>query len=405
MLSNSAVRSLLTVSQIFSTLLVLSLLLEYVCSSNPFSPSGHNGALSTRLTQEDTAPPRFSSNVNGDAHITSYSYRAHHSKRGISAEEFNAYVCKGERYLDTILHGQPLKHHWGPEDLQNGWTDRTHQDVIEYQGPEDLAPIMEQLGIPHSDIDIHRQQWYQDRPFMDSSGHANTVSHILLGFKKSSFLWHYPSLLQRRSGSFRPLPISLHYCKDTLTSARFQPATGGHYHNDFIPNGNTIISESNYSPRFKVGPNAEVPPLWRWSDIIWLLWTGEKGEEEAHQLRYIFHTAITTNTTRHVMEYIGGVQQDRLSLLWPGRGFNMSSREGRALLATPHGAGITYLIADHSDVLGRKVPYARIFTMDLTESDSDSEVGSGSKGEVESEPDHYYISWEIRNATSGSPLL
>ncbi|KAI4187808.1 MAG: hypothetical protein L6R41_002575 [Letrouitia leprolyta] len=243
------------------------------------------------------------------------------------------------------------------EDLQNGWTDRTHQDVIEYQGPEDLAPIMEQLGIPHSDIDIHRQQWYQDRPFMDSSGHANT------------------------------------------------PATGGHYHNDFIPNGNTIISESNYSPRFKVGPNAEVPPLWRWSDIIWLLWTGEKGEEEAHQLRYIFHTAITTNTTRHVMEYIGGVQQDRLSLLWPGRGFNMSSREGRALLATPHGAGITYLIADHSDVLGRKVPYARIFTMDLTESDSDSEVGSGSKGEVESEPDHYYISWEIRNATSGSPLL
>lgn len=74
----------------------------------------------------------------------------------------------------------------------------------------------------------------------------------------------------------------------------------------------------------------------------------------------------------------------------------MSTREGKALLATPHGVGLAYLIADHSDILGRKIPYAHVFTLDLSESGSDSE------SEVEPEPDFYYILWELRDTISGN---
>ena len=40
----------------------------------------------------------------------------------------------------------------------------------------------------------------------------------------------------------------------------------------------------------------------------------------------------------------------------------MLTEEGKALLGTPHGIGVAYLVRDHSDVIGRKVPFAHVFT-------------------------------------------
>ncbi|KAL8917190.1 MAG: hypothetical protein Q9208_008092 [Pyrenodesmia sp. 3 TL-2023] len=272
-----------------------------------------------------------------------------HTKRAVV---FNDYVCKGGKLLDKIRNDPPLKHPWAPDDLQhNGWREHA-EDISEYQTAEDLEPILDILGIPHGELDVRPVQWWQDLPFMDSSGHTNT------------------------------------------------PATGGHYHNDFIRSGNTIIAESNYSPRYQAGPTAEIPPLWRWSDVVWLLWTGEVGEDHAKDLKYIFRTNIITPSTREIMEHIGGVQRNELNLPWPGHTFDMSTDEGKALLATSHGVGLAFLIADHSNVIGRKIPFARIFTMDLTESDEESD-SDDSDSQNDSTGVHYYILWELRETPSG----
>lgn len=126
------------------------------------------------------------------------------------------------------------------------------------------------------------------------------------------------------------------------------------------------------------------------------------GEDHAKDLKYIFRTNIITPSTKEIMEHIGGAQRNELNLPWPGRTFDMSTDEGKALLATPHGVGLAYMIIDHSNVIGRKIPFARIFTMDLTESDeeSDSEMGQGTDSKSDLTGVHYYILWELRDITS-----
>lgn len=94
----------------------------------------------------------------------------------------------------------------------------------------------------------------------------------------------------------------------------------------------------------------------------------------------------------------------------------MSTEEGLALLATSHGQGIAYLIADHSQVLGRKIPMARIFT-ELPGGFTDDEGSSSSSEGALSSDDakgsegtkfwewggqtYYYILWELRDSITG----
>ncbi|KAL8914694.1 MAG: hypothetical protein Q9171_000707 [Xanthocarpia ochracea] len=244
---------------------------------------------------------------------------------------------------------QPVDYVWHPEALSNGWSWR---GGIHGAPPEELFSSMERLGIP-TDIDSVRSVYLkQDKSFMDSFGHLNT------------------------------------------------PPTGGLYYNTFIPTGRTIIAEANFSPKFK-GQGRTVPPLWRWSDVIWLCWTEEAGFL-APLLRYIFRSNIITPETREIIEYIEVERQDKLHLPWPEHTYDMNSEEGLAVLATGHGQGIAYLIADHSDVLGRKIPVATIFTelpggvTDDEASSSESDDGFDWGGQT-----YYYILWELRDSITG----
>lgn len=172
---------LVTIRSVLAVLLLLFPLPDIVYTAKDVSSSNHHQTLSAHVIHERTAQAYSSSIADKHAHTVTtitHTHRRHRLERRIQADDFNTYVCKGDVLLGMILHGEPLKHHWGPGDLQNGWTKRGYQgDVMEYRTPEDLAPILEELGIPHGDFDIHLQQWYQDRPFTDSSGYANTVCH------------------------------------------------------------------------------------------------------------------------------------------------------------------------------------------------------------------------------------
>ena len=80
-------------------------------------------------------------------------------------------------------------------------------------------------------------------------------------------------------------------------------------------------------------------------------------------------------------------------------------------MATSHGQGVAYLLKDHSDVLGRRVPVARVFTVaggvvDGSEGALDDDFdGDSDDGDDFDDEDflYYYILWELRDA--GSPPL
>lgn len=63
-----------------------------------------------------------------------------------------------------------------------------------------------------------------------------------------------------------------------------------------------------------------------------------------------------TQSTEDMMERAAGAQHGKLNLPWLGRAFDLSTEEGQALLATPQGVGVAYMVKDHNDVLRRKTP-------------------------------------------------
>ncbi|KAI4096246.1 MAG: hypothetical protein LQ344_001072 [Seirophora lacunosa] len=161
---------------------------------------------------------------------------------------------------------------------------------------------------------------------------------------------------------------------------------------DFDPGDrSTIIAQHNYSPKHEADPGQMIPAFYRWSDIVWLAWT-QIARDGASRLHYIIQENIITALTRKVMEIISGAGPDALNLPWPGRLYDLRSKEGKALLATPHGVGIAFLISDHSNVLGRKYPAVCIFTARNTAPFSD-------------EAWNYYMIWELRDATEGGMEL
>ena len=60
-------------------------------------------------------------------------------------------------------------------------------------------------------------------------------------------------------------------------------------------------------------------------------------------LKYIFRYDVVTEDTRFIMNLAAPVN----SVKWPGHKFNKGSEEFQALLGTPHGKGIVYMIATH----------------------------------------------------------
>ncbi|KAL8888867.1 MAG: hypothetical protein Q9215_003778 [Flavoplaca cf. flavocitrina] len=272
--------------------------------------------------------------------------------------DFELLVCTGGQLLEMIMNA-PANNPWVQEDLQNGWTKR--EDVVA-EPPQELDFVLDSMGISRSYIDVKPAYWNQDKTFVDADGNPDT------------------------------------------------PATLGYYHNKMIPSSGTIIAEANYSPKFKA-PNQPLPPLNRWSDIVWLSWVAEAGAD-ASNLILILRNNIITQSTRDLLEFIHSARPDDLQLPWPGIAYDpRSTKEGKAILATSHGQGVAYLLKDHSDVLGRRVPVARIFTVaggaaDGSEGALDDDFdGDSDDGDDFDDEDflYYYILWELRDA--GSPPL
>lgn len=133
-------------------------------------------------------------------------------------------------------------------------------------------------------------------------------------------------------------------------------ASDGHYTNIYNVEQGSIMAWSGYTPADGIkakGNGSSTVPLQTWEDVTFLEWQ-RRAEEDVHKLRYLWALHILDPTTQSI---INKALQDRGAKLvpWPGYMFHWGSPEGRALLASPVGRDIAWMMIRHKTQLGRKV--------------------------------------------------
>ncbi|KAF2097652.1 hypothetical protein NA57DRAFT_77904 [Rhizodiscina lignyota] len=121
-------------------------------------------------------------------------------------------------------------------------------------------------------------------------------------------------------------------------------------------NGVIIVTEAR-SPEYMVkegrAPHgAAVPDMKHWSDITFLEWAHVAGSRVAG-LSNILHMDVDNPESVWIAEkVIGG---DGLPEEWAkAKEISPSTQEGQALLGSPNGGGVGWLLAQHKDALGKK---------------------------------------------------
>lgn len=107
-----------------------------------------------------------------------------------------------------------------------------------------------------------------------------------------------------------------------------------------------------------------VPPLNRFSDMIWTVWANGVGKADPGALRYIGHDSVNNPLSKLIMARVLNQRRGAALAPWPGETFSMEGLEGLALLGTPNGGGVGYVLLDRAEVLGkrRKELEVRIWT-------------------------------------------
>ncbi|KAI4090693.1 MAG: hypothetical protein LQ344_004596 [Seirophora lacunosa] len=234
-------------------------------------------------------------------------------KRDDERHYYDEYVCKGNRALEIIRTRAPSNRVYTRQDQLDAWAVTPKVGGV----VRELVPALFALGVPTKKEDAMEVVSSQSKEVQGANGQ-----------------------------NYR--------------------ATNGFFDNVFIPNGDRgmIIAKNNHSPAHYKRADHPLPNLHRWSDVVWQNWTAITGDDvnARRGLRFILRQHVWTESVRRLLEYIEVVEPDKLNLPYPGKVYDMRSDDGKALLGCPHGVGVAWLIADHSNVLGRKIPVVRVFT-------------------------------------------
>jgi hypothetical protein len=118
-----------------------------------------------------------------------------------------------------------------------------------------------------------------------------------------------------------------------------------------------ISAENNESPVQR--KDAPQPAPYKLSDVYFLQWQKlAGGSNKIKNLKYFIRKDVQNRDTLKIIdEATGNVAKE-----WPGTTFSMESDEGKALLRTPNGVGLAYMLIQHKPELGVKVPtQVRVF--------------------------------------------
>ncbi|KAL8978920.1 MAG: hypothetical protein Q9177_006273 [Variospora cf. flavescens] len=259
----------------------------------------------------------------------SHLHTSHITRKRARTLSYHDAVCKGQKLIGQIQEVFEGKRapgrEYGPDDIQNGWSRQGLPRGIPDTFDEPFMAIGKTLPnigerIPETS-ETYVVDLVQDQPFRNSAG------------KKQ-----------------KPIPM-----KDNK---------GAHYEVYYIPLWNAIISTDTRSPQYQVQANYNfkaspsninklIPPLNRQSDVMWTVW--KTISKTPNELRYICRNGIINDDTKGVMSDIfnnkGPAQRP---VPWPGLTFGIDTEEGQALLGTPNGLAVAYILMDRAKELGRR---------------------------------------------------
>jgi len=134
------------------------------------------------------------------------------------------------------------------------------------------------------------------------------------------------------------------------------PPSAAYFKQVINPSDGIIVAYDNYSPRAAAAGSARtdaiIPDLKYWSDVAFLQWKSRasKGEE----LKYVLRYQVMNHSASYMVEAINFANGDE-TVDWPGTTYDGASEEGRALLGTPNGSSVAWLLIQHKEFLGHKV--------------------------------------------------
>ncbi|KAL8789296.1 MAG: hypothetical protein Q9213_001219 [Squamulea squamosa] len=145
--------------------------------------------------------------------------------------------------------------------------------------------------------------------------------------------------------------------------------SGGRYSVLYVPSHNAMVVKSVESPSYLLArrqvPPADipnlVPPLHRPSDLLW--YTYSQNTPNPGNLRYIGHHFISNRDSSAIIDRLLQLayNTNTPNIPWPGLRLDIDTDGAKALLATPNGVGVAYLMLDRAAVLGRRHPVVHIW--------------------------------------------
>ncbi|KAM0718204.1 hypothetical protein Q7P37_006536 [Cladosporium fusiforme] len=148
--------------------------------------------------------------------------------------------------------------------------------------------------------------------------------------------------------------------KNSRVGDHSYPATEGSYEHVFNIAGGVIAAVNSHNPSTMTQPRPgtgdELVPLKQWSDVTFLSWQKYAGDG-IKNLKYVFQSTIMNDDTNDVVR---GILEKREEVMeaWPGLKIPMNEKDAQALLGTPNGRGVAWLLIQHKEQLGLKVPDA-----------------------------------------------
>ncbi|KAH8724374.1 hypothetical protein GQ44DRAFT_728022 [Phaeosphaeriaceae sp. PMI808] len=143
-----------------------------------------------------------------------------------------------------------------------------------------------------------------------------------------------------------------------------------------------IVAVNNSSPlqtaltqaRKRQAGEIVLPKLKHWSDMVFLQWRFPEYLSGSGELCYVLRAGVENRSTVNIIFQVLGQEYDPYLWVdkwddrprWPGIEFSMETAEGQALLGTPNGSGVGFLLIQHKRDLGHKVvEKVRVFFPDL----------------------------------------
>ena len=139
--------------------------------------------------------------------------------------------------------------------------------------------------------------------------------------------------------------------------------THGYFSQVSNPLSGVLIADSNltrtHAAKFDDAWEEEaigLSPLRHWSDVAFLQYLSSFPEPPVRPipLNYVFRVQIQNAETSLVLNNIISKHGTFTFEFWPGITFGMDTEEGKAILGTPNGCGVAWMLIQHKKAFGEK---------------------------------------------------